>query len=279
MADIITNSIAQASTMFPALTSDIKAAHLKDSYKLANTAAIVVALEASGWAVSAVSGGKARTRDPRCLAHGVRLTHTNAALTQTGEVPQLVLRNAHDGTSALTGRFGFYRFACANATVVGSTIGHFRILHRDYTQARLLECIGELMAQAPKALEQLTTWKRIGMSDSAEIGYLGTARALRWSSPDQSLRNFGKVRRSADNGDTLYDCFQRAQEDMIKGGVDVCTKFTDPATGRITFSERRARAIGSLSESLRINTGLWDLTTLWAQSPYPVSQPTALLEA
>lgn len=266
MADFTIQSLAQASNLLPAIAHNTKADHLSERYMVANTASIIQALEGYGWSLAAVSGGKARKRDPRVLAHGVRLTHNNASLTPTGEVAQLVLRNAHDGTSALTGRFGFYRFACANATVVGSTIGHFRILHRDYSQARLLEAVGELMSKAPAAMEQLATWQRIGMTDNAEIGYLGTARALRWANPDQTLRNFGRVRRMADAGQTLYSCFQRAQEDMIKGGVDVTTKRTDPASGYVTHDTRRARPVGSLSESLRINTGLWDLTTQWAQA-------------
>lgn len=266
MGDYKVETIEQAANLVPAILTTERAPHLTERYAVAHTGEIVRTLEATGWQLAAVSGCRPRdlTR-PAVGLHGVRLTHRDACLTETGEVPQLVLRNAHDGSSALTLKFGFYRFACANATVVGSTIGSLRILHRDYTQARLLECISELMAQAPRALAQLETWRSIRMTESAEIGYLSSAQQFRWAQPDVvGVAGFAPIRRVEDRDPTLYHVFQRAQEGLIKGGCHVTRRVVDVETGEVSGKTRRARPVGALLESSRINTGLWDLTAQWA---------------
>ena len=254
----------QTANLFPALVSQIADPRMSTRYQVASTRDIVNALQPYGWEVSAVAGGRTRTKDARFAVHGVRLTHRDSALTESGEVPQLVLRNSHDGTSALTGRFGFYRFACANSVVVGATVGNFRILHRDYSLSSLLGAIGEVMAKAPEALAALRVWQKIGLAQGAELGYLQEASQLRWANGEK-LPSFGQARREADAKNTLYHAFQRAQECLVKGGNTVIRSVTDATTGAVTETQRRARAIGSISENLRINTGLWDLTTQWAQ--------------
>ncbi len=253
MGDIKVNSIEQAAQFAPAIIGTSRAEHLTDRYQVAPTAEIVQTLGAHGWELAAVSSLSKRTKNPETAKHGLRLVNRALAPTESGDLPQLVLRNAHDGTSSLWMRIGFYRFACANQTVVGSTVGNVRILHRDYSRSVLLDAIAHLLDRLPAAMAALSSWQAFTPTQEAKAKYLEQAAALRWDAEEFSVRIGERARRYEDRGETAYHLFQRAQEDLIRGRVTVVTKETRAI--------RRARAVGALDESTRINTGLWDLTS------------------
>lgn len=265
MGDIAINNLNDVRFQLPAIFTEHKAPDRSEAYKHANTADIVATLQRFGWEPMAVSGG--RTRKPELApykAHGVRLS--NAAFQGNGyERPQLVLRNAHDTSSAVIIKAGFYTFACANKTVVGASLAHVRILHRDYTPQRLLDGVSDLLKRLPQAMASLDAWRGIQLSPDECANYLGDALQLRWpiaEDPTRVVQAFGRARRAEDNGNSLYQVFQRAQESLVRGGVYVSKRRPEDGAQIVT----RARPIGALDASIRINTGLWDLTEQTAKT-------------
>jgi hypothetical protein len=260
--DMQVNDINQAIQILPAIETAEKLATLSPSYQLASTRGILDTLGRYGWTVAGVSALRSKHPERRAYAkHGVRLI-SDAYPDNGAERPQIVLRNAHDGSSALVIKIGFYRFACANQTVVGSTLASLRILHRDYSPERLLDGLSALLLQLPQAMAALDTWRGITLSDDAERDYLDRAATLRWGDAEaQALPDFGTARRYEDNVPTLYGAYQRAQESLVRGGGVV---IRPDAEGRPQV--RRARAIRGLDANLRINSGLWDLTAQTASA-------------
>lgn len=262
MGDMAISTLSEARYTFPSIFTDHKAPDRSEAYQHANTAAIVETLQQYGWEPVAVSGGKARKAElVPYKAHGVRFVSRD--LPGNGlERPQLVLRNAHDTSSAVIIKAGFYTFACANKTVVGASLAHVRVLHRDYTPQRLMDGVSGLLQRLPQAMASLDAWRGIQLTEEQRFAFYDEAKQLRWPSEDTTRKvlSFGTIRRVEDSGDSLYTAFQRAQETLIRGRnwVEVQTEKGAKV--------RKARPIGALDASIRINTGLWDLTEKTAKT-------------
>jgi hypothetical protein len=92
-------------------------------------------------------------------------------------------------------------------------------------------------------------WKSITLTAEQQHIYAVGAARIRLgdelpagTNPDRFLQ----ARRSADQGNDLWRTFNRAQENIIKGGVRPTT--------------RRLRAITSVDTDLNLNQKLWDYT-------------------
>jgi hypothetical protein len=114
---------------------------------------------------------------------------------------------------------------------------------------------------------QVTQWDR-----DAAYAFITQAASLRWQ-PDISetdilaetvqgsfsnlltLRDLNTATRYDDAGGDAWRTFNRVQEGLIRGGIRV-RSYTD----RNPYGKtRRARAVASLPETVRINRSLWDL--------------------
>ena len=95
----------------------------------------------------------------------VRLRHTDHALSINGAVPEIVMLNAHDGTSSMRLLSGLFRLVCSNGLVVQShaLVEEVRIRHTH------------------KALEEALTAARTVMAASIEAAHRRAARHARAS--------------------------------------------------------------------------------------------------
>lgn len=263
MADTSVTSLEKAISLVPSIGGKVAAPHLSARYRVADTAEIVSELETLGWELAAVTS-KARNKTPsEVTKHGLRMSlpapKAPSALVKAYAMPQLVLQNSHDGTSALNIRAGLYTFACANQAVVGDTLAYIRILHRDYTRELLLDSVSDMMRRLPAVFDEVERWKGIQLASEQAREYNTAAMALRFNANDltHQLRTFARTRRVEDQGLSLYAVYQKAQESLLRGGdrVDV----VNPRTLRV--ENRRTRPVSAIAANVRLNTRLWDLTT------------------
>jgi hypothetical protein len=139
-------------------------------YRLVPTIEVVGILRDRGFLP--VRAEQSRTRVPGkgdFTRHLVRFRHADlfAPVTVGEEVPELVLVNSHDGTSAYRFLAGIFRLVCSKGMVVQSAdFGSVSVRHSGGAdlRERVLHATYQIMDEAPRTLAKIDAWKQVELS-------------------------------------------------------------------------------------------------------------------
>lgn len=237
----------------PSVFADSPYHAMSDRYGFIPTATVVDALRSEGWFPVQAREQRVRLEDKRGFTrHVVRLRRDGLSLDKVGDtIPEIVLLNSHDGTSAYQMHAGLFRLVCSNGLVVAdTTFGKISIRHSGDVVGRVIEGTAEIVQDLPRLSESVREMQAIDLRPEERRAFANAALGLRDSAlpvePEQALR----PRRYADNASDLWTTFNVVQENVIRGGLRSRT-----STGRRTHT----RAIGSIQEDTRLNKALWQL--------------------
>ena len=224
------------------------------------------ALLSAGWGVYEASQQRARAadRDPytKHMLRLRKLEHFDLSQAAAREgVPEVILINAHDGTAAYHLRAGFFRFVCSNGLIVGNQIAGFKIRHTvtSQTTAEVIDgCTRVVTESFPTMLDSMEQFQRITLAPEHQYRLAETGIKLRYGStlPKITVQDALTCRRPEDEAPTLWNVYNRVQENVVYGGWEQ----------RSTGYNRRTtvRGVERVSAVTGINTGLWDAATTLA---------------
>jgi Domain of unknown function (DUF932) len=197
-----------------------------------------------------------------------RLEDIDRARTLNDTYPEAIISNAHDGTSAYRVSLGLFRLVCLNGMVVAdANFGDIRVGHSGNAEkviGKVIEGTYTVLDQGQRALEVADSWKAIDLNEGEQRAFARAALAARFGDevpqelaarPEQAIR----VRRQADAGSNLWLTFNRAQEALVKGGLNY-THTTATERG-VRTTHRETRPVRSVDGDLKLNRALWTLAT------------------
>lgn len=235
---------------------------LSDKYKFIPTIDVVDALAAQGFTPAKVMESRVRKLDKQGFAkHMIRFRNSDI-LPQVGDlVPEIILTNSHDGSSAFQISAGLYRLVCSNGLTVGNEQMSVRQRHSGQIDD-VLEGVFNVVDEFPEIARTAKEWQGIQLTDPQRIAFARAAMPLRWDGGENEnypvnpshLLNY---HRTADSGSDLWTTFNRVQENIIKGGVRAVG-----SDGR----RRRSKAVNSVNEDQRLNKALWTLAAEMAKA-------------
>jgi Domain of unknown function (DUF932) len=182
-----------------------------------------------------------------------------------GELPELVLVNAHDGSTTYNFLRGVFRVLCLNGLVSNDTENEeekISVRHAggsDFS-GRVIDATYRVMEQSERAIATANTWKQIELGEPQQIAFATAALTLK---DDPAIRP-GQLlvarrtedQQSPDGTRDLWRTMNVVQEHLVRGGDRGYS-----ASGRRT----RTRAIKSVDSDLRTNKALWTLATEMAR--------------
>jgi hypothetical protein len=229
---------------------------MSDRYGFIPTIDVVDALADRGFLPVRAQQGRSRIAGKANFTrHMIRFRREcdlNRAAVVDEEVAELVLSNAHDGTSVYNFEAGIFRFVCANGMVVSSGgIGAAKIKHHGSADfhSRVTDATHEIMENADRVLGSVQDWKSIELTPNHRNAFAIAARELRPDAPVMP-RQLLAPRRREDVKPDLWTTTNVIQENTLQGGIRGRAD-----TGRRTTS----RKITNVSEDLRLNRALWVL--------------------
>ena len=178
--------------------------------------------------------------------------------------PEIVLYNSHDGSGAVRLFAGAYRMICSNGIVAGGGMSS-RIYHSVNSMRGFEDMLNNTVQSLPKLMETMETLRGVKIDFSAAIAMATKAASLRWDQYDRDSDKRGSFftndtvaqilqhQRAEDVGADAYLLFNRIQENVLRGNAFV-RSVTDLRT-----LDRKARAVSSVKEHVRINEALWDI--------------------
>jgi hypothetical protein len=246
-----------------------------ERYTYIPTIQIVDGLRDHGW--MPVSARQSRSRDAGRKAftkHMLRFRHEHDLGRKAevdGLVGEIVLVNSHDGSSSYQLHAGIFRFICANGMVVAdSLVGQQRVHHKGNIVDNVIEGVFGIVKELPKVMDAADGFKQIGMTMQDQEAFGQAAMALRWEKPEETGLNARQIiapRRFGDDKPDLWSTYNRAQENLIKGGGRLrgYVRTLDEATGRSKIRRTSARAVNGIDQDVKLNKALWTLTEYFAQ--------------
>jgi len=233
-----------------------------ERYAYIPTIDVLNGLEREGFRVMKAS--QSRTRIPGksdFTKHMLRLRHESTQdVTALGEtIPEVVLINSHDGTSAYKLMAGMFRLVCLNGMIVAdSLVGSLKVQHSGNITSKVIEGSFKVLENTNKAVEAAKSWSGIELSDDESLAFATAAHTVRFGAEDTTINpvRLLAARRPDDQGRDLWRTFNRVQENVIKGGLQ----------GLNTAGTRRvsSRAVRGIDGDIRLNTALWTLASTLA---------------
>lgn len=241
-------------------------------YVYTDTRTVLGGLMREGFTIAEVRQGGSRIAGKAAFTkHAVRLfaPASQEIETRAGDRSraQVVLRNAHDGTSSYQLRSGFYRFLCLNGMVCGEDFEDFRVGHVRGAEDKIIDAAYRVVAQFPQAVDAVRSMNGVALSGAEQHVFAEAALQLRWEPrelegggvqrPPIEAADLNRVRRNGDAGDSLYLTMNRVQEGLLRGGQSYQHVSGEGRARRV--QNRTVGAVNSIDDDSKINRALWTL--------------------
>jgi hypothetical protein len=219
--------------------------------------------------------------------HLIRFRHPDSfsAIQKVGDsVPEVVLVNSHDGTSAYKLSAGLFRLVCSNGLMVSdSTVEMLSIQHKGDIVRDVIEGSFQIVGQSEKALARADEWNQLQLTAGEQGAFADAARQLRFADVEGKITSpitaeqLLRPRREADatgiiNWRTpaapkpdLWHTLNVVQENVVRGGLHGMQHGTDPQTGRRTMRRVTTREVRGIDQDVKLNRALWMLAERMAE--------------
>lgn len=197
-----------------------------------------------------ISGKEAFTK------HMLRLRHRSRT-DSNGEAHEIILVNAHDGTSSYQMISGVFRFVCANGLFVGDAFQDVKVRHTGDAADQVIEGAYTVLEDADAIMADVVEMKGMELAPHERAAFAKAAHVLRFEAPDAApitpdmLLN---ARRKADAGSDLWSTLNRVQENVIRGGQSGISRDANNRRRR-----RTTREVTGIDQNKALNRALWTL--------------------
>lgn len=241
---------------------------MSDRYAYIPTERVIQGMQAAGFSVFSAKQSRTREADRReHTKHMLRFrTAGDYATIKVGDViPEVVLVNSHDGTSAYKLMAGLFRLACSNGLMVSEgLIDSISIRHTGNVVDDVIEGTFRILDDLPKALDTVQEWRGLALTDGQQAAYAEAAHVIRFADADGKVETpitaaqLLAPRRTVDRENDLFTTFNRVQENVIKGGLSARRRREPGERG--TIRATTTRQVNGIAEDVRLNKALWTLT-------------------
>jgi hypothetical protein len=221
--------------------------------------------------VAAKQGGTRIKGKELFTKHMVRFRHSTAAMQGSKEVlPEIVLRNAADGTSAYRVMAGGFRPICKNGLIAADVVADFRIGHTGNIVDRVIEGTWSVVEDVHQVVDASEAWQGINLTSEMQDIMAEAVHTLRFADADEATRQAFQPqrllapRREEDNKPDLWHTFNRLQENVIRGGMTANVRRTNEY-GQTAVRRATVRPISSIDGDTALNKALWVLSTRMAE--------------
>lgn len=254
-----------------------EAAHDSRSDRYAYIPSVAVMKGLVGEGFLPVAARQSSPRDEGRLGHTkhmVRFRKAGTGQLAVGDVtPEIIMVNAHDGTSSYNLMAGLFRLVCLNGMVVSAgDIANVRVQHTGKPETivqQVIEGAYAVLKESVRALDAPKQWSQIKLNNDERIALAESAHTMRFADAEGNVETPIKAsqllvpRRHADQPTDLWTTFNVIQENVIRGGLSAFNRDGNRVR-RVT-----TRQINGIDQDVRLNKALWALGAHMAELKQP----------
>lgn len=230
-------------------------------YAFVPTTKVIQVLADYGWFPSFAKEKGIKSLTAGYQTHLVRLRNADLSrrIHSKEYHPEILLKNNHCRTGSFELGLGIWRMVCSNGLVAGQSFGTQKIRHAGYAVQLVEAAIEALVRSADVMIDRVERFQSVNISTRRALDMAKEAIELKFNSEERRFEMAPEeilvARRDEDRGDTLWQNYNRMQENLIKGG----------GRGRISNGRARTdRPINALERDIKLNRELWDLAERYA---------------
>ena len=234
---------------------------LSKHYSFVPTSRVINDLRTLGWNPVDVKQIKARKKNTNGYQkHMITFENDSYKTEGATEYPQLLLTNSHDGGNAFTLSAGIFRLVCSNGLVIKTEdYGTSRLVHKGYSFDSIQKLVNDFVATIDETLTKITAMKEVELNKEQQIEFAKLAALLRFTEKAYNEENISKVvdlddllsiDRKEDDGDGLWEVYNRVQESIVQGSFHYIGG---------NKKSRKARPIKNFKQSIHVNQKLSEL--------------------
>jgi len=247
----------------PAIFTERALGSLSERYEAVNTLDAIKALGKEGWLPVSAEQKRSRPSDlggASMAKHLVRFRHETArgifkgGRAAVGQAfPEIVLANAHNGTSAYRLLAGMFVVACSNGLMVAEkTLGSITVRHLKGNADELLGAAEKISKQIKPVVGRVSEMREFKLNAEQRNRFAEEALAMKFPGDNAPFKAADLLvpRRESDAREDLWAVFNVVQENLMAGGLKGRT-----TSGR-AFTSLPVRDI---NRKLNYNQALWEM--------------------
>lgn len=251
----------QLRAIAPSIFAERAWAQMSAKYAFIPTIAVVDRLRAEGFLPFSAMQSKSRIEGKgEFTKHMIRFrdTRQDAPMIRVAggdlAVPEVLIVNGHDGTSAYHCMSGVFRFICENGLIVcDSESSQVSVRHSGKVDG-VIDATYELVEQFPALLSSIERFSAVTLEREQQLAFGAAALELKYDeqspiSPEQVI----EPARVEDRTPTLWNTLNTVQEHLVDGGV----KYSKTNAGKTR--RMKTRSVSGIAENTRLNKALWTL--------------------
>jgi len=251
-------------------------------YTYVDTARLLAGLRQEGFMPVSAVQSRCRSADKQPFTkHLIRFMRGEInvdAVDVDDIIPQVCLKNSHDGSSAYELSLGGFRVRCKNGLMVSEgTFEEIKVPHKGDVIGRIIEGAFEVIGAAEKVQDHVKDWRALTLQPTEQVAFARSALMLRFDG-DENKVTAGQIlepKRYEDRGADLWSTFNRVQENVIRGGQRYVNPSYRDDAGRYHRARRmHTREVTGIDQNTNLNRALWALAESMAQ--IKKGQPSAL---
>ena len=256
----------QLMRMAPSIFATAPHHEVSDRYGFQPTIDVVDALRFEGWMPVDATQKNVRDKSKRELTtHLLRFRRLDNEVMIGDSVAELLLKNAHDRSSAFVLHAGVFRMACANGIVIAdSTLQKMSVRHGKNIVGDIIEGSYEILEEVPALADHVCGMQATDLTDEERAIFAQTAYTFAHgertendlTSVDNITAQMLRPKRRSDTGTDLWSTFNVIQENVIRGGIRTMKRNEQGYVKRST-----KRAVNNIDKNIKLNKALWEMAT------------------
>lgn len=239
---------------------------VSDRYGFQPTIDVVDALRFEGWMPVDATQKNVRDSSKRELTtHLLRFRRLDNDIVVGDSVVELLLKNAHDRSSAFVLHAGIFRMACANGIVIAdSTFAKMSVRHGKNIVGDIIEGACDIIEEVPMITHHVEGMQNTMLDGYQRGNFARDAFTMAYGERDENLvTSDGQIihqmlapKRQSDMGHDLWSTFNVIQENIIRGGI--CLTKLNEKTG---YRRSTTREVKNIDKNIKLNKQLWEMAT------------------
>ena len=169
--------------------------------------------------------------------------------------PQILLTNSHDGKNSFSFQAGLFRMICENGLVIATKeFSTLKIRHMGYDFEKLQTIIKKVISNLDLTVESMNRMKKISLNEEQTLQFAKQLLDTRIENTnnkfdEEAINQVLETQRSEDQGNGLWEIFNRVQENIVEGNFKYITR---------TGKRRYARPIKNFRQDMNVNSKMYE---------------------
>ena len=238
----------------PSIFTKVGSESTSDKYTHIPTDQVIKDMELLGWGVVDAKEVQSRKESTNGFQKHLVVFRNNDVVIngEDGDTvyPQVLLTNSHDGKNSFQFTAGLFRMICENGLVIATdTFEDVKIRHMGYDFSTLQDTIKEMVERLPLTVEAMNKMKEVELQEEQMFDLAKSFLDIRVEGTNntydkQAIEDVLNVQRKKDEGNMLWEVFNRVQENIIEGNFEYKTQ-----GGKV----RQARIIKNFKQDQDVN--------------------------